>query len=67
MSWALGDATAKEGGCFVCIPGGHKARYPYPGGGSSTTAIDGPSVKHISVEAGDGELKLVGAAHQVTI
>ena len=37
----------------VCIPGGHKARYQYPGGGSSVDAIDGPSVKHISVLAGD--------------
>ena len=53
VQWALGDATAAEGGCFVCIPGGHKARYPYPGGQSSTTAIDGRSVKHISVYAGD--------------
>ena len=21
VQWALGDATAAEGGCFVCIPG----------------------------------------------
>jgi hypothetical protein len=53
VSWALGDATAVDGGCFVCIPGGHKARWPYPGGPSSTTAIDAPSVKHVPVEAGD--------------
>jgi hypothetical protein len=53
VSWALGDATAAEGGCFVCIPGGHKARYPYRGGGSHPNAIDQPAVKHISVHAGD--------------
>ena len=28
VQWALSDATAAEGGCFVCIPGEQQTPYP---------------------------------------
>ena len=60
VTWHLQDATAAEGGCSVMIPGGHKARYKYPGGphtdrsdASRTAAIDSEYARRVFVSAGD--------------
>jgi len=54
VAWALQDEAPGFGegsGGFVCIPGSHKAQYPFPRG--LTTCIDLPQVYKPAMKAGD--------------
>ncbi|MED5415171.1 MAG: phytanoyl-CoA dioxygenase family protein [Candidatus Latescibacterota bacterium] len=66
VAWALQDESpgfGEDSGGFLCVPGSHKAKYPIPGG--LTTSIDLPQVQKPALKAGD-VLFFGGVAHGTT-